>query len=216
MGARDLPALIRSELPGHAWRIIYLRYGCAAVLLLCTIILIQNMGAGLNPTPLYNLTAALVATNVLYSWHLLRAGHRTGIVPADAAARSLALQLGTDLFILTLVLHFSGGITNPFMVLYVCPVLLSGFLLSLRATYGFACWAALLYGGLLLLEYRGTIPHVPVPGLFPPAAYRNEPYLFVVLVAFALAVGLTAALSLMVSGRFRLQAVADAIEERAV
>lgn len=203
MAAPDLPSLIRAELAGHAWWVIYLRYGCAAAVILCTMILTQNMGAKLETAPLYGIAGALVAANLLYGIHLSRAAQRTGAASPETATRSLILQIGTDLFLLTLLLHFSGGVANPFMALYMGPILLAGFLLSVRATYAFAAWATVLYAGMAVLEYRHVIPHVPVPGLFPTMAYRNTSYLVVVVVAFLLAIGLTAILSLTVSGRFR-------------
>jgi hypothetical protein len=122
------------------------------------------------------------------------------------------LQAGTDLFLLTMLVHFSGGVSNPLLALYAGPVMLSGFLLSVRATYALACLAVVLYGGMAILEYRRVIPHIPVPGLFPPALYRSESYLMVVVVAFLLIVGLAAVLSLMVSGRLRLGDVPGEME----
>ena len=203
MAAPDLPSLIRAELDGHAWWVIYLRYGCAAAVILCTMILTQNMGARLDAAPLYGIAGALVAANLLYGIHLSRAAQRTGAASPETATRSLILQIGTDLFLLTLLLHFSGGVANPFMALYIGPILLAGFLLSVRVTYAFAAWATALYAGMAVLEYRHVIPHVPVPGLFPLMAYRNTSYLVVVVIAFLLAIGLTAVLSLTVSGRWR-------------
>ena len=203
MAAPDLPSLIRAELAGHAWWVIYLRYGCAAAVILCTMILTQNMGARLDAAPLYGIAGALVAANLLYGIHLSRAAQRTGAASPETATRSLILQIGTDLFLLTLLLHFSGGVANPFMALYIGPILLAGFLLSVRITYAFAAWATALYAGMAVLEYRHVIPHVPVPGLFPLMAYRNTSYLVVVVIAFLLAIGLTAVLSLTVSGRWR-------------
>ena len=203
MAAPDLPSLIRAELAGHAWWVIYLRYGCAAAVILCTMIVTQNMGAKLEAAPLYGIAGALVAANLLYGIHLSRAAQRTGAASPETAMRSLILQIGTDLFLLTVLLHFSGGVANPFMTLYMGPILLAGLLLSVRVTYAFAAWATVLYAGMAVLEYRHVIPHVPVPGLFPPMAYRNVSYLVVVVVAFLLAIGLTAILSLTVSGRLR-------------
>jgi len=203
MAAPDLPSLIRAELAGHAWWVIYLRYGCAAAVILCSMILTQNMGARLDAAPLYGIAGALVAANLLYGIHLSRAAQRTGAASPETATRSLILQIGTDLFLLTLLLHFSGGVANPFMALYIGPILLAGFLLSVRVTYAFAAWAMVLYAGMAVLEYRHVIPHVPVPGLFPLMAYRNTSYLVVVVIAFLLAIGLTAILSLTVSGRWR-------------
>ena len=203
MTAGDLPALIRTELPAHAWRVIYLRYFCAAAVFMGTIILVQNMGATLNPVPVYGIAGLFVAVNLLYSLHLFQAARKTGMASPDAAEHSLMLQLAADLFLLTFLLHFSGGVSNPFMILYGLPILLSGFLLSGRATFLLAFLAAILYGGMAWLEYRRLIPHLPVPGLFSSTAYRNEPYLLVLLVAFGISIALTAILSSMVSGRLR-------------
>src|SRR3989442_11448955 len=111
------------------------------------------------------------------------------------------LHLGFDLFLVTFLLHFLGGVRNPLMVMYVLPILLSGFLLSGQATFVLTALTAVLYGGMALLEYQRVIPHVPVPGLFPSTVYRNEPYLLVVLVAFGLGISLTALFSSMISGR---------------
>jgi hypothetical protein len=161
MAAPDLPSLIRAELAGHAWWVIYLRYGCAAAVILCTMILTQNMGAKLDTAPLYGIAGALVAANLLYGIHLSRAAQRTGAASPETATRSLILQIGTDLFLLTLLLHFSGGVVNPFMALYMGPILLAGFLLSVRATYAFAAWATVLYAGMAVLEFRASFQRWP-------------------------------------------------------
>lgn len=203
MTSPDLPSLIRADLARHAWWVIYLRYICAAAILLGTLILTQSMGARLDGEPLYGIAGALVAANILYGVHLGRAARRTGVAPPDAAARSLSLQIGMDLFLLTLLLHFSGGVTNPLAALYVGPVLLAGFLLSVRAAYALAVLAVFLYAGMAILEYRLVIPHVPIPGLFAPTAFRNESFLLVTLTALCTAVGMAALISLAVSGRLR-------------
>lgn len=213
MAASDLPSLIRADLARHAWWVIYLRYVCAAAVFLGTVILTQSMGAKLDGDPLYGIAGALVVANILYGVHLSRAAGRTGAASPEAAARSLILQIAMDLFLLTLLLHFSGGVTNPLMALYVGPILLAGFLLSMRAAYAFAALGVFLYAGMAILEYRLVIPHVPVPGLFPPTAYRNESYLLVALAACILILGLTAVISLSVSGRLRGPDVMETAEE---
>ncbi|HZC67470.1 MAG TPA: hypothetical protein VE201_02515, partial [Nitrospirales bacterium] len=73
------------------------------------------MGAKLDAARLYGIAGALVAANHLYGLHLSRAAQRTGAPSPETATRSLFLQIGTDLFLLTLLLHFSGGVTSPFM-----------------------------------------------------------------------------------------------------
>jgi hypothetical protein len=213
MASTDLPSLIRAELSNHAWWVIYLRYVGAAAVVLCTIFLTQSMGVKIDPTPLFGIAGALVAANLLYSVHLARAAQRSRMVSPEAAAGSLLLQASADLFLLTMLLHFSGGVSNPLLALYAGPVLLSGFLLSVRATYSLACLAVVLYGGMAILEYRQAIPHVPVLGLFPPTLYRSEPYLLVVVGAVLIVVAVAAVLSLMVSGRLRLGDVPGGVQE---
>src|SRR5207247_4278181 len=177
MAAPDLRSLIRAELAGHAWWVIYIRYCYAGAVVLCTMILTQDMGAKLEAAPLYGIAGALVAANLLYGIHLSSTAQRMGAVSSETAARSLVLQIGADLFLLTLLLHFSGGVTNPLMALYIGPILLSGFLLSVRATYTFGALAMVLYAGMAVLEYRQVVPHVPVPGLCAPTTYRYAPSL---------------------------------------
>ena len=203
MPSVNLPSLIRAELPAQAWRVIYLRYLCAAALVLAPIILIQRMRASLNPFPFYGIAAVLVALNVLYSYHLLWVARKTGTASAEAAARSLTLQAAADLFLLTVVLHFSGGVNNPLMMLYVAPILLSAFLLPTRRTIVVVTIALVCYAGLVILEFYRLIPHIPVPGLFSSTAYRNGAYLLVVMASFAGAILLTALLGAMASGRLQ-------------
>src|SRR2546426_4295545 len=88
MAAPDLRSLIRAELAGHAWWVTHLRYGCAAAVILCTMILTQNMGAKLDTAPLYGIAGALVAANLLYGIHLSRAALRTGTASPETAMRS--------------------------------------------------------------------------------------------------------------------------------
>ncbi len=51
MSSPDLPPLIRAELSGRAWWVIYLRYVCAAVVVFSTLILTQSMGISAGASP---------------------------------------------------------------------------------------------------------------------------------------------------------------------
>ena len=46
MASPDLPSLIRAELAGHAWWIIYIRYVCAVAVILCAIFLASALAGG--------------------------------------------------------------------------------------------------------------------------------------------------------------------------
>lgn len=71
----------------------------------------------------------------------------------------LLWQIGTDLVILTYLLHFSGGLENPLVVLYAFHVILGGILLSRLDAYRVTAGAAVLFMLLAAFEYFGVWRH---------------------------------------------------------
>jgi len=69
------------------------------------------------------------------------------------------IQINVDLVILTFMLHFSGGATNPFVFYYFFHTMISSILLSKRAAYMEAFFAAFLYNGMTILEGLKSIHH---------------------------------------------------------
>lgn len=82
-------------------------------------------------------------------------------------ARWLAqLQIGLDLLFATALIHITGGIESFFASFYILIILSGVLLLSRRDVLIVASAAAILYGGLINLQYYRFIP--PVPGLALP------------------------------------------------
>jgi PAS domain S-box-containing protein len=71
----------------------------------------------------------------------------------------IVCQIISDLLILTALLHFSGGIENPLFLLYVLHVIISGILLTRRASLVLAALTCLLVGALALGELAGWLRH---------------------------------------------------------
>jgi signal transduction histidine kinase len=69
-------------------------------------------------------------------------------------AQALVQILG-DLLLVTVFVHLSGGITSSAYFLYVLPILAAGFVLSRRAAYLAAAFAAILFGILVDAMYLG-------------------------------------------------------------
>ncbi|MHB9027903.1 MAG: sensor histidine kinase [Candidatus Latescibacterota bacterium] len=68
-------------------------------------------------------------------------------------------QVNVDLIILTLMLHFSGGATNPFSFYYFFHTILSSILLPARLAYLEAFTAALLFCVMTVSEGTGILRH---------------------------------------------------------
>jgi signal transduction histidine kinase len=75
------------------------------------------------------------------------------------SSRSLLAQIVLDVIAITLALHFTGGVENPFQAYYLFPVIVSGVVLPARQSYATAALASLAFLALSVLEYTGTIAH---------------------------------------------------------
>jgi signal transduction histidine kinase len=134
-----------------------------------------------DPWPLYLLGAAIVFVDGLY----ILAFSRLQRGKLAAVRRHVYLQIAVDLAILTALLHFSGGITNPLALFYLFHTFIAALVLSVRA----AILVALASLALLILlgfaEREGGLPHHPLAlGLFDLRAI--EPIgLWVLVFAYA-------------------------------
>ena len=86
-------------------------------------------------------------------------------------------QITADLLGLSVVLHYSGGLENPFSVVYVLPVLLGSILMTKRDAYLYAVGATVLWIGLLVLEATAILPHYNLTGFRLPVRFRQPAHL---------------------------------------
>ncbi len=68
-------------------------------------------------------------------------------------------QVVVDLTVLTLALHVSGGIENPFAFFYVFHVIIASILLPVRMSYAVAGLAAACFLGMAVLEHLHVLGH---------------------------------------------------------
>jgi signal transduction histidine kinase len=68
-------------------------------------------------------------------------------------------QIVMDLTVLTLALHVSGGIENPFAFFYVFHVIIAAILLPPRVSYLVAGLATIFFLAMALLEHLRVVPH---------------------------------------------------------
>lgn len=68
-------------------------------------------------------------------------------------------QVGFDYGTMFLLIHFTGGITSPFIFFFIFHITFSAIFLPSRSTYSFAAIAAVGMGLIAVAEYLGWIPH---------------------------------------------------------
>jgi len=67
------------------------------------------------------------------------------------------MQLICDAFVVTTLIHYTGGIESPFFVLYILIIFIASILLPSKETYFTAVLCAALYSALLLMEHNGIV-----------------------------------------------------------
>jgi diguanylate cyclase (GGDEF)-like protein len=107
--------------------------------------------------------------------------------------RSLnAIQLLFDLFLVTVVVHFSGGVVSWFWTMYMVLTLEAALIMDKRSdTYAIAMAGSIAFGGLLTFEFHGLIPPVPMPfennGLQQTFSYEMIKWAWVSITNFCIA-----------------------------
>jgi len=180
-----MESLLKStSLVQRALWLIRLRWVAIAALAIATFGAGEFMGVSLAASALYTIAAVLLVYNlVLHA--MLRYGMRRDKEPSEARIGGiLTLQISADLFILATILHFSGGIENPFLFFFAFHMIIASILRSRRQSYLQATLAVALFGGLVVLEAAGGLEHHSLEGFAGHGLYRDWTYVFGTLFVF--------------------------------
>ncbi|PLX00674.1 MAG: hypothetical protein C0591_00875, partial [Marinilabiliales bacterium] len=113
----------------------------------------------LQQKPLYLLSIALIIENLLTLWLLKVITHRKKQNLYSSVRWAIYFQIILDLIILTGILHFTGGIVNPFFFIYIFHMVIASILLSRIEAFILTTLALSLFGSLVYLEYQEILPY---------------------------------------------------------
>jgi signal transduction histidine kinase len=158
-----------------------------------------------NLLPVFIICLFLLVYNFwMYLWNRRLAKDDTELV-INRAQTSGYLQVLLDLAVLTVLLHFTGGITNPFVFVYVIHTTAASILLSRRRAYELTTIAVGMAALLAFLEYGGVIGHVNLVGFLPVNLYRQLNFVWSVIVTLAVLTFTSTYISTAVAGELRQQ-----------
>ncbi|MBM4465070.1 MAG: cyclic nucleotide-binding domain-containing protein [Chloroflexi bacterium] len=158
---------------------------------------------GFPAIPVYVIAIGIASYNLIF-WLYAR-----GLTPEDTpdlvekARRFAAVQSVVDLLALTVLLHFTGGIENPFLFYFVFHITIASILLPYEAAYSLATLAVLMLCSLVGLEYFGIIPHVHLEGFVPPDLYHQETYILAILFTFVTVLYISTYMATSIAGELR-------------
>ncbi|MFH1884863.1 MAG: histidine kinase dimerization/phospho-acceptor domain-containing protein, partial [Planctomycetota bacterium] len=145
-------------------------------------------------TPIYVCAGILLLCNIFY---YSVATKKT----ADAGPKDVVLamvQAEVDLVILTVVLHFSGGVVNPFLLFFIFHIITATILLPRNLSFYVGLTAILLF---LLLAVNELMGYYPLQLKNVEGLWANPVYVLAAVVAFVCTVVLTQYLTRMIIGR---------------
>ena len=113
------------------------------------------------------------------------------------------VQVFLDLVMFTLLLHFTGGVENPFIFLYIIHINAAAIFLSRRRVYELTTLAMVIMALVVFLEYFGKIPHVNLEGFVDPNRYKELGFVIPVLGALTTLAYTTIYVTTAINGELR-------------
>ena len=137
----------------------------------------------MNPVPIYVCAGVLLLCNVLYYLVATKTGVGAGLKDLVLAM----VQVELDLIILTIVLHFSGGVVNPFFLFYIFHVIIAAIILPRNLSYGVGLTTIFLFGLLAVNELNEgvVLGHYPLAFSAGSGLWRNPVFVLGAFVAFS-------------------------------
>jgi len=177
--------LQNTSLVQRAYWLVKLRW-LAIVTLAVAVFSAKNvLGVELPTRTLYTISGLLVLYNFLL-YDLLKYSTWGGKEPTPRSiGRIITFQISADLFILATILHYSGGIENPFFLFFVFHMIIASILCSRLQSYLQATLAVFLFGLLVLLEFNMSIEHYALEGFAAEGHYLDKGYVLGTLAVLA-------------------------------
>jgi signal transduction histidine kinase len=160
---------------------------------------------GFQTLPVFIICAFLLAYNFwMYAWNRRLAREDNELVIKRAQINGY-IQVLLDLAVLTILLHYTGGITNPFIFVYVIHTTAASILLTRRRAYELTIIAVGMAALLAFLEYSGIIGHVNLNGFVSDALYQQLNYVLSIIVTLAVLTFTSTYITTAVAGELRQQ-----------
>ena len=171
--------------------------------IITTLIASRVFHIGFPTLPVYVISAIMILYNLvlLREVRSLEAGKADSVIQRARIYGDIHILL--DLVTLTVLLHFTGGIENPFIFYFALHIVAASTILPYRPVYWLATSAIGLVMLLVGLEYYRVIPHVNLAGFAVSELHKEESYILAMLVALATILYASAYMATAISGELR-------------
>jgi signal transduction histidine kinase len=187
---------------GACW-MIRLRWSAIVAVVIGTYFSSNVLGISMQDFALYGIGVLLAVYNTTVLLLLKHFSKGQIEPPTRPVKKIINFQMSADLLILTVLLHYSGGIENPFVFYFIFHMIIASILLTVRASYLQATFAVSLFGSLVLLEYLQLIPHHCLRGFVVHCLHRDGLYVLGTFFVFTTALYLVVYMASYIAVRLR-------------
>ncbi|MDP2938940.1 MAG: HAMP domain-containing sensor histidine kinase [Candidatus Omnitrophota bacterium] len=153
--------------------------------------------------PLYSVALFLLLYNFAIHKYLNYIKKKNLASLATITNRLANLQISLDLLSLASLIHFSGGIENPFIFYFIFHMIIASILLSRRASFLQASFATGLFILVVSLEYFNFLDHYRLKGFVVYDLHQNLIYILGVSFVFISTLYLAVYMATSISVRLR-------------
>jgi signal transduction histidine kinase/CRP-like cAMP-binding protein len=197
------------QTPEESTAIQRIQYGInfrwLAVVGVVVITLLANLAFGIrfpiHPVLVIALIIALYNTAFWRYTKRLESEEPTAVI--SKVRRYVWVQSVADLVATTAIIHYTGGVENPFILYYVFHVILASIILPYRLAYLLATLAVGLFTSLVALEYFQIIPHIHLEGFVPPGLYLQTSFALAIVFGFGTTLYISTYLTTAIAGELR-------------
>ncbi len=183
--------------------LIATRWTAILGVIVATLVASYGFGIGFPTTPVYIICAFMAAYNLLLLLQARRLeANRTAPLEKTVKAYG-SIHIILDLATLTVLLHYTGGIENPFIFYFVLHMIGASIALERRAVFYLASMALTMVILLVGLEYFGVITHINLEGFTSNTLYREVSYIVAILVVLATALFISTYMATAVARELR-------------
>lgn len=172
-------------------------------IIVATLVATQIMHVGFPSLPVYIIAAIMFAYNLVLMYQVRGLETISGDVVMRRIRDYGITHIVLDLLAFTILLHFTGGIENPFIFFVALHIIGGSTLLRRTDVFWIATQAMVMVTALIVLEYAGIVPHVNLSGFADPALYRQADYILAVLVALASIMAATTYMTTAITSELR-------------
>jgi len=182
---------------------VNLRWLAILSIIIATVVASQFFDIDFPTIPVY-ITCAFIALYNLVLLREVRSLKPRGTGTVIHRARTYGyIHIFLDLIALTAILHYTGGIENPFIFFYVLHIIAASIVLPYKTVYLLTTAAIVMISLLVGLEYANIIPHHTLKGFITPDRYQDVSRILAVLFALAIILYAATYMASAISGELR-------------